>query len=609
MLKGIKEIGEYLLSENKDYKYYEDIGKDNCENVFIILMRGIENKLEFEKIEMQEYTEKKDSKYLYKKGRGARGPDITPASKITIPEKTFKIKIKKCIENLLNEKADYRFTDKEVELLNNIFECLEINTDKIINELKEKIGKEKNNLLTLGFLVNTQEIKFIGDLNLFRKVLEMDSIKLHYHGYGVDSIGENKRCSLCMQERKEVFGFTNIYKFYTVDNPGFVAGGFNQELAWKNYPVCVECIQKLETGKEYIEKKLDFPFYGFRYLLIPKFLIKEKIGEVLDIMIEYRKEVKKVSFEEKSRRLLTNAEDEILDWLSGQENYMNVNFLFYDNPGGSAAFNILLFVENILPSRFNKLFQVKDSIDKRYIFKENGIEFNFRILRNFFPYEKGKKQMYNKYFLELVYKTFSGIPIDYYFILDFIMRLVRNDFITEERYNKGYFKFNTLKGFLLLYYLKNLDILKNFNNGGSMETTKQFDEFNLKEFPSIKEKIFYFFESNKDFFNSHIKRAIFLEGVLVQNLLDIQYSQRKSTPFRERLKGLKLSKGDIINILPEIIQKLEEYKSYSYKELESIISEYFILDKSKWKITNDEISFYFTLGMNLNKIFKTKREE
>ena len=28
-----------------------------------------------------------------------------------------------------------------------------------------------------------------------------------------------------------------------------------------------------------------------------------------------------------------------------------------------------------------------------------------------------------------------------------------------------------------------------------------------------------------------------------------------------------------------------------------------------WQITNDEISFYFTTGMNLADLFKTKKEE
>ena len=54
--------------------------------------------------------------------------------------------------------------------------------------------------------------------------------------------------------------------------------------------------------------------------------------------------------------------------------------------------------------------------------------------------------------------------------------------------------------------------------------------------------------------------------------------------------------------------KLEEYGKNYYRTLESIISKYFILAGNGWKMSNDEISFYFVLGMNLSYIFKAKKE-
>ena len=62
-------------------------------------------------------------------------------------------------------------------------------------------------------------------------------------------------------------------------------------------------------------------------------------------------------------------------------------------------------------------------------------------------------------------------------------------------------------------------------------------------------------------------------------------------------------------LLPEIIQKLREYK-VAYSPLEKAIAETFIdAENSGWKLTNDETSYFFTLGMTLAPIFKVTKEK
>ena len=138
-----------------------------------------------------------------------------------------------------------------------------------------------------------------------------------------------------------------------------------------------------------------------------------------------------------------------------------------------------------------------------------------------------------------------------------------------------------------------------------METENLF--MHGSEEKEIKEKVELFFNKFSDFFKSNAKKAIFLEGVLSQYLLNIQYQERKATPFRIKLKGLKLDKKQIIKLLPEIQNKLEEYGKNYYRDLESIISNYFISSGNDWNITNDEISFCFVLGMNLSYLFKKEK--
>jgi len=77
-----------------------------------------------------------------------------------------------------------------------------------------------------------------------------------------------------------------------------------------------------------------------------------------------------------------------------------------------------------LPSRLRALFDAKDLIDERFkIYNDLFLseeqkekirfEFNFGVLRRFFPQES-KNRSFDKIFLEIVNKVFVGEKIDYY---------------------------------------------------------------------------------------------------------------------------------------------------------------------------------------------------
>ncbi|HEC93151.1 MAG TPA: TIGR02556 family CRISPR-associated protein, partial [Candidatus Atribacteria bacterium] len=250
---------------------------------------------------------------------------------------------------------------------------------------------------------------------------------------------------LSVQEKNEkVYGFVSTFNFYTVDKRGFITGGFRQENTWKNYPVCPSCALTLEEGKKYLQNNLNFNFYGFRYLLIPKFIkgVRKNIQKEIFKRIELQKDPR---FREKAMKHLTNDENEALETMSEQRNYLNNNFLFYSAPKGfdGAVFNILLYIEDILPSRLKRLFLAKEKIDQEEIFKncmvatfndkgkkdgEMPLEFNFGVLRTFFP-KVSNNRTFDKYFLDIVNKIFTNKPINYDFLLNFIMQKIRDDFI------------------------------------------------------------------------------------------------------------------------------------------------------------------------------------
>ena len=609
MIEAIKNIGEYAIKkEKKNVNDPLDIlignpANRNTENILFIILDKKNGEFKYTGIEIEEFSKEKLMKYLYRKGGGARGTDITPTSMVTEIEKTFNIKILSWFKKYNSDQ------NNQYNLLHKIYLVLENNKIKIIQDLKEK-SEKGNNIISLKINGN-----YLGDLEIFKNILVSNANENYFKKFGIESKSEEKLCSVCKKRQSEVYGFVSTFNFYIVDKPGFVSGGFRQKNSWRNYPVCLNCALTLEEGRKYLRDNLNFNFYGFRYLLIPKFVkgIQEEIQNSIFKAIKSQKDPK---FIKKEIKRLTNDEDEALELMSKKENYLNNNFLFYYAPKGfdGKVFNILLYVEDILPSRLKKLFEAKEKIDQEEMYRncmvptfndrgkkdgEKPLEFNFGILRTFFP-RISNNRTFNKYFLDITNKIFTNKPVEYDFLLNFIVKKIRDDFTKD--YST---KIDTLKGFMLLNYLKELKILK-LKKEVKMETK---DLLSLEsEEKEIKERVELFFNKFSNFFNSNLKKAIFLEGVLTQYLLNIQYQERKSTPFRVKLKGLKLDEKQIKKLLPEIQNKLEEYGKNYYRDIESIISNYFVLSGNDWSLTNNEISFYFTLGMNLSNLFKKEKE-
>lgn len=616
MIEAVRSIGEYALEKEKKSVndplgiLIDNPANRDTKNILFILLNEENGEFAYRGIGIEEYSKDKLEKYLYRKGSGARGTDVTPISMVTDIVKTFDIKILNWFKNYNSDK------NNKNEMLQNIYLCIKENKEKILQDLKEKSAIENN---IISFKINN---RYLGDFEIFRKILVNSASENYYKKFGKLSKSKNKLCSVCKKKNGEVYGFVSTFNFYTVDKRGFIPGGFRQENAWKNYPVCLNCALTLEEGKKYLQDNLNFNFYGFRYLLIPKFIksIQKEVRKEIFKTIESQKDPR---FGKKEINRLTNDENEVLNLMSEQENFLNNNFLFYSAPKGfnGAVFNILLYIEDILPSRLRKLFEIKDKVDQEETFKncmvatfndkgkkdgEIPLEFNFGVLRTFFP-KISNNRTFGKYFLDIVNKIFTGKPVDYDFLLDFIMQKIRDDFIN------GYpTKTNTLKGFMLLNYLEKLNLLKY-----KREALIKMEKLILpKEIGGeMIEKTEAFFDKFSDFFDSDIKKAIFLEGILTQKLLNIQRLPEVSNaepgkePFRPCLKSLKLDERQIISLLSKVQNKLEEYsKNYNYyQELETIISAYFISAGKKWNITHDEINYYFVLGMNLSNLFKKEK--
>ena len=570
MLEAVKELGELVIQrENKNLleSLIEDPNSNGrYNNVIAIIFKKEGNNLYFSDVEVEEYKRDFIMRYLYRSG-SANGPDFSPTAKLTEPEKTFPIKILGWFNKTLKDKNIDLSTEDRM-FLERIQEELEENKEYIvqkIREIRQDIPKKEYIFITVKIEEDGEDY-YPGDFEVFKR-----SLIKNVERKELEIFSEKEVCSICKEEKDVVIGNAGVYAFYTLDKPGFIVGGFDKDLAWRNFPVCLDCKRAMEEGKRFIRENLRFSFAGIPYQLIPKFILgKDYIKDIVDIfsdsskIISLKKEVKKAYLAD---------EEEILDYLSETQDLLTLNFLFIKEQ--QSAEKILLLIEDVFPSRLKSIFLAKGYVDR--LFDEN---FTFRTIRNFFSKSDPNKGSYDldKYFLEVVDSIFKNKSIDRSFIMDFLMKRIRDRFIKDD-----YLAVCIKEAFMVVIFLERLNLLE--MEVKDMET-KLFDELFKKYEPT---------------FEAPAKKGLFLLGALTELLLRRQFKERGSKPFMKELKSLKMDQKDFIGLLPKIQNKLEEYDAFDKGKriLAEEASHYLLLAGDSWGMGVDEMNFYFACGMNL----------
>lgn len=580
MISALAELGAYSLNKKNIslvdktnilvQSPFKSLQDSESKNIVILLnFKHINDKYNFtyQGLELREYRPENKSAYLYRRG-SSNGVNFTPVAIVTdLLKKTYPNKIQRWFSsNQENVSPIIAGISKSFVGLSN----------EIESDLKGlSLNKKNNYMLTI-----TMNGKYIGDFIEFRELLVDKSIEKYK-----EVANKNGNCALCGHE-SEVYGNAFPFTFYTLDKPGYIAGGFKKKEGWRNFPMCLDCVLLINEGKAYVEEKLEFRFAGLRYYLIPRIAIENfKTLDDLMRLINFRKD-KKLSINEKTKYIVEDEKD-ILDFMNEDDNYFTLNLLFFEMPT-KTKFIINLLLEDIYPSRIQALHDAKVKTDHLPIFLDNDIHFSFNLIKNMF--RDFQKLISIKSFLEMVDKIFNGHAVERSKIIDRIMDQARKQFNNDYSTKKP-----TLSGLSLIHYLSNLNLLT--LKGKEKEMSKE----NIITGGELSKHVEDFFDdyAPKKMFSTAVLKAIFLTGVLTRYLLNIQYADKGSTPFRRQLKGLRMKEDDIIGLLPKIQNKLEEYDKNYYSNLESIVSAYFVQAGSNWSLSLNEINFIFTLGMNL----------
>lgn len=486
----------------------------------------------------------------------------------------------------------------------------EENSSQVFEAIFEYLENEK----TLYIFTLNLNGKYIGQSEHYELIRRTAAETLYRDFYSLKDkkiTGKNLQCSMCLNLQEELWGYVSVYNFYAAKTElAPLASGMKKELAHLNYPVCPECARKLKSIRPIVDKYFRFRFCGFDYLLLPELSGVDTDAEamqlILDIMIaQYNAQPGDTLANEgrlgeltlgKRKSLIDGYSKEVFDCLSELENTASYTMLFYAE--SNAEFKLLLSIEDIFPSQFASIFAAKERAESHAAFqnlpgKDNStydLEFRFDLLKEFLPIKSKKEGDFSKAFLEITRSVFMQKPVSYDYLMSRIAAIVQSRFVNEEN-----FGLMARKGFLLLKFFHYLGII-------NINKSKAYKEV------AMTGKLNEFFGEHAEFFGSAAKRYVFMVGVLTQYLLDIQRVDKNAEPFRKRLNSMKLDKNLVNRIFTEAIEKLNQYEKNFYRALEQEIAAMAIQGGME-ALSNDEISFIFTLGMTLSKEFKTKKEE
>ncbi|NLC68019.1 MAG: TIGR02556 family CRISPR-associated protein [Clostridiaceae bacterium] len=575
MVEDIYRIGIAIkdVKNDTDTDIEEDIMPDliskKIDGVILINLSFTNHDCKYNGLTQADYGINNNIAILLKK-KSPNGPNYGPSAQITDIGKTLSIKIIGWFKDMLNRTQELTLGKEDIVYLASILDTIQGNLQKIIddyNTLKLRKGSYILSVLINGKHPVNNSVIF----NCYAK-----SIRQQYKGSNVGV------CSLCNRKNVEIISKSNVFKFYTHDKPGFISGGFMESMSWRNYPVCKECEIILSRGKKYIWSKLNFPYVDMRYYLIPSTTSSYAALSEIVFLLE-RLTHKAFSFKKAYIDGQKTVEMDIWDVLEDEQDINSFRLLFVQSEQAGSVERILLEIKDVYPSRIKRLHRAKEEVDNSLGEKISG--FNFSYLRYFLS--KSDKIMerkdLDKIFLDITRSIFLEEKVDLKILLPHFMRNIRQEFESDETTSR--YMNTLLRAWACTMFLIKAGCIKT-ERGITLNTI--FDPLFKKYGASL---------------DSEIKCALFLTGALVRKVMAIQAYEISSTPFRNRLRGLKLRPEQVKGLITEAVQKMEEYEMYSKasNQIVETIVQLMLKTPNNWQLSVDEINFYIVAGMTLMK--------
>ena len=515
---------------------------------------------------------------VYMDASGANGFSPTAVQKFTEdPRKTLD-KIRRCV-NVLAECT--------VEIKDELNRLAASYADaRIAADVSDKIAEIKPDVENRAYLF----VAFV-DGDKFEPLYAEQEVQAYmsakaFDDYGTaekknDSVQNDRVCYVCGEAGRRVYGNFSRLKSYNFDKPGVITGGFGIGQTLKNFPVCDECITAISSAYDYAKRKLSFNFCGESYLLLPCLRTENtKLAETIVSLLEGMGHTTQASEYSK----ITGSQNDILEELAdaGQgKDLLTLTMIFFK--GKNAEWKITAEIPEILPSRISRIHTVKKTVERDDYLKmgEKPFFFTFRIIRDFAG-NSGKTSQ--RKFMGYVDAVFSGGRISEATFFSDVVRAV----VARAKREPQMLHYMVRDALAAWQFLNQLGI---FEKGVRA----------MSDAVGTGGKYGQFVESHKDFFDSQEKVVSLLTGCYVSKVLYAQGQNLGNSPFYKKLRGMKLDKKRLQTLYPEARNKIQQYDAFGLvKELDPFLAAAWLECGNDWKITDDEATLSFTIGLSLD---------
>jgi CRISPR-associated Csh1 family protein len=570
LLKDDDNLKVYFSPAENPFEGREEKGR--------VLVGTIE-KEDFKGFQLQNFNTDLIPKILYRR-IAPRGTGIVPTLYVNIsgPDKKGKTGIEKTREKLISS-------------LENNSGLLSLESfDEIANDFQTfDYNRDYSYLVTFKI-----DGSWLGEIKEFKSIFFDESYKKYYDQQSKGkSVSDDQICSITGKSGK-VYGFVNTLGF-AIDSQAFIRNGFDTSNGYKMFPVSEDAIPILEGARAILENKVAARFYdNVKYAILPHFVFQPDRNDASYIAQKF---LNTAAFnadakeDTGSKGFINDTEfilNEIIKDGDLKRHDIYYSILFFEQQ--QAQFKIHLELNDVLPSRINKVLNAKDKAQERYkpltsYTTKNGDRKSQHItlyrLKDYFS--TGEKNT-QPAFYKLVNSIFTGQPYDDSKLLKLVLNSWKTSF-KKNFHDKEYYFNSLIKNSLgNLYFLHLLGIFK--KNHPMNKETVQPDKLDA----------FHFIESHPVYFEKEYLKGAFIFGCLVARLL---YNQ-PGNAFMKELHGLNIDRDLVTKKFPKLISKLRQYGS-EFPDMEAAAMKYFAMQENK--VTKDEISFAFTMGLVLQKDF------
>jgi CRISPR-associated protein Csh1 len=390
-------------------------------------------------------------------------------------------------------------------------------------------------------------------------------------------------CAVC-NGSAAVYGNYSVLACYNLDKPGSIAGGFRATEAHRNLPVCGDCALALAEALTFAETYLTSSMAGQSYMILP-------YANAPDV----REELTRTLREHPDRYRLRSASDLVSEEMAlvreFKERGDQLAFALVFFKAENAAWRIQAEVQQVLPSRLHVLNravkQIAGAADLTTESKEETkpVSISALTFKNFAgTTEKTSADTLRAWLAAL----FEGQPVDYrHFLHHLVAKLIHTgkakpDFLHwMTRQAWGLYRYAVLTGLL------------------QPPSTTQQDAI----MPAVIPDSAYgrYIQDHSGFFHTPELIVAFLTGCYAAQVASVQRQERGADPFTKKFIGRLLSRTHLQRLYREGHGKLAQYGKLAYviKELDPDLASAWVTCGDRWKISDEEATFAFTIGYSL----------